>query len=165
MELMAMVDMVLDTVLTLLDMVMALDMATPPLVMVMDMVLVIPGLDMESVLLKLSQRPMLSMEHMAMADMVLDTVLTPLDMVMVLDMATPPLDMVMDMVLVIPGLDMESVLLMLSQRLMLYMELMDMVDMVLEAEHTLLDTALDMADSQPLVVGMDTMDKLFLKKQ
>ena len=44
-------------------------------------------------------------------------------------MATPPLGMDMDMVLDTPGLDMESVLLMLNQRLMLFMELMAMVDM------------------------------------
>merc|ERR1719470_255966 len=127
MELMAMVDMVLDTVLTLLDMVMVLGMATQPLVMAMDMVLDIPGLDMENVPLMPSQRLMLSMELMDMVDMDLDTVLTPLDMVMVLDMATQPLVMAMDMVLDIPGLDMESVLPMPSQRLMLSMALMVMV--------------------------------------
>ena len=114
---------------------------------------------------------MLSMELMAMVDMVLDTVLTLLDMVMVLDMATPPLAMVVDMVLDTPGMDMESVLLMPSQRLMLFMEPMVMVDMVWDTVLTLLDMVLDMADIPPLVMGMDmavglvTMVKLFLLKQ
>merc|ERR1719470_747669 len=118
---------------------MVLDMAIPILVMVMDMVLDTPGLDMESVPLKPNQRLMLSMDLMAMVDMDLDTVHTLLDMVMVLDMATPHLVMVMDMVLDIPGSDMESVLLMPSQRLMLSMALMVMVDMAWDTAHTLLD--------------------------
>merc|ERR1711892_1324050 len=76
-----------------------------------------------SVRLRLNQKLMLSMELMAMVDMatdmVLDTVLTLLDMDMdmVLDMATLHLAMVM--VWDMPGMDMASVLLMLSQRLML----------------------------------------------
>merc|ERR1719318_910167 len=90
---------------------------------------------------------------------------------MVLDMATPHLVMVMDMVLDIPDSDTESVLLMLSQRLMLSMELMvmvDMVDMAWDTAHTPLDMVLDTADIPPWVVGMDmavgldTMVKLFL---
>merc|ERR1739838_1188639 len=83
--------------------------------MVMVMVWDMPGMDMASVLLMLSQRLMLmlSMELMDMVDMVLDTVLTLLDMVvmvldtvaMVLDMATPPLDMVMAMVVDMDSMD------------------------------------------------------------
>ena len=65
---------------------------------------------------------------------------------MVLDMATPPLGMVMDMVLD---------LLMPSQRQMLFMELMDMVDMALDTVHTLLGMVLDTEGTQPLVVGLD----------
>merc|ERR1711892_1187481 len=109
---------------------MVLDMATLPLAMVMVMVWDMPGMYMASVLLMLSQRLMLmlSMELMDMVDMVLDTVLTLLDMdmAMVLDMATLPLAMVMVMVWDMPGMDMASVLLRLSQRLMLMlsMELM-----------------------------------------
>merc|ERR1712123_302968 len=106
-------DMVLDTVLTLLDMDMdmVLDMATLPLAMVM--VWDMPGMDMASVLLMLSQRLMLMLSMELMVDTVLDTVLTLLDMVdmawdtvvMVLDMATPPLDMVMAMVVDMDSMD------------------------------------------------------------
>merc|ERR1719481_1534766 len=77
--------MVLDTVSILLDMVMD---------MVIIMVLDIPG-TMESVMLRLSQRLMLSMEPMDMV-MDLDTVHTPLDMADTLAMDTD-LDMDMDM--------------------------------------------------------------------
>merc|ERR1719341_1199541 len=110
------------------------------------------------------------MELMAMVDMVLDTVLTHLDMVMVLDMATLPSGMVMDLALDTPGLDVESVLLKLSPKLMLFMELMDMADMAWDTVPTLLDTVLDMADTPHLVVGMamavdlDTMVNLLLIK-
>merc|ERR1739838_544305 len=102
-------DMVLDTVLTLLDMDvdMVLDKATLPLAM--DMVWDMPGMVMASVLLMLSQRLMLmlSMELMDMVDMVLDTVLTLLDMDMDMawDMATLPLDMVMAMVVDMDSMD------------------------------------------------------------
>merc|ERR1719308_139785 len=72
-------DTVLDTVFILL---------------VMDMVLAMPAIGMESVMLRLSPRLMLSMEPTVDMVMDLDTVHTPLDMVMdtVLDM-----DMDMDM--------------------------------------------------------------------
>merc|ERR1739838_822067 len=101
-------------------------------------------------MLRLNQKLMLmlSMELMATVDMVLDTVLTLLDMDMdmVLDMATLPLAKVMVMVWDMPGMDMASVPLMLNQKLklMLSMELMDMVDMVLDIVLTLLDMDMDM---------------------
>merc|ERR1712128_9383 len=87
------------------DMDMVLDMATLPLAMVMVMVWDMPGMDMVSVLLMLSQRLMLMLSMELMVDTVLDTVLTLLDMVdmawdtilMVLGMDTLPLDMVMTM--------------------------------------------------------------------
>merc|ERR1739838_929651 len=104
--------MVLLLLLSLLSMVLMLVLA--------DMLPTLPVLFMlPSVRLRLNQKLMLSMELMAMVDMatdtVLDTVHTLLDMV--LDMATLPLAMVM--VWDMPGMDMASVLLMLSQRLML----------------------------------------------
>merc|ERR1719481_1364326 len=94
-------DMVLDTVSILLDMVMdmviMLDLDTLPLAMVI-MVMVLDILaTMESVMLRLSQKPMLSME---LTDMVmdLDTVYTPLDMADTLAMDTDfAMDMDMDM--------------------------------------------------------------------
>merc|ERR1739838_310111 len=117
------------------------------------------GFMLPSVRLRLNQKLMLSMELMAMVDMatdtVLDTVLTLLDMDMdmVLDMATLPLAMVM--VWDMPGMDMASVLPMLSQRLMLSMELM--VDTVLDTVLTLLDMV-DMAwDTILMVLDMDTL--------
>merc|ERR1712212_730658 len=80
-------DMVLDTVFILLVMDMVI-LDTLLLAMAMDTVLAMPIMDMESVMLALCQRLMLSMEPML--DMVtdLDIVHTPLDTV---------LDMVMDM--------------------------------------------------------------------
>merc|ERR1719425_117469 len=83
-------DMVLDTALILWDMVMAI-LATLLLAMAMDMVLAMVVMDMESVMLRLSQSLMPSMVGMAMD---LDTVHTlwDMDMDMVVDMA-----MVMDM--------------------------------------------------------------------
>merc|ERR1712243_358565 len=97
-------DMVLDTVFILLDMVMdmviMLDLDTLLWAMViMVMVLDILG-TMESVMLRLSQKPMLSMEPMDMV-MDLDTVHTPLDMADTLVMDTDlamDMDMDMDMV-------------------------------------------------------------------
>merc|ERR1719320_2115840 len=73
-RLMLSMDMVLGTALILWDMAMDI-LATLPLAMVMAMVLAMALMDMESVLLMLSQklRPMLSM--VLMEDMVLDTVL------------------------------------------------------------------------------------------
>merc|ERR1739845_336973 len=70
-----------DTVLTLL--VMDMDILDT---LLLAMALAMPGMDMESVMLMLSQRLMLSMELM-------------LDMVMDLDIVHTPLDMVMDMVM------------------------------------------------------------------
>merc|ERR1719187_2873033 len=98
-------DMVLDTVSILLDMVMdmviMLDLDTLPLAMVI-MVMVLDILaTMESVMLRLSQKPMLYMEPMDMV-MDLDTVHTPLDMADTLAMDTD-LDMDMDM-----GMDMDT---------------------------------------------------------
>merc|ERR1712207_139401 len=90
-------NMVLDTMSILLDMVMdmviMLDLDTFPLAMVI-MVMVLDILaTMESVMLRLSQKPMLSME---LTDMVmdLDTVHTPLDMA---DTLAMDMDMDMDM--------------------------------------------------------------------
>merc|ERR1719312_889927 len=85
--------MVLDTMFILLVMDMVI-LDTPLLAMVMAMVLDMPAMGMESVMLRLSPRLMLSMEPIVDMFMDLDTVHTPLDMVMdtVLDM-----DMDMDM--------------------------------------------------------------------
>merc|ERR1719317_542311 len=82
-------DMVLGTALILWDVAMDI-LAILLLAMVMDMVLAMAPTDMESVTLRLNQRPMHSMDPMAGMAMDLDTVLTPWDMDM--DMAT-----VMDM--------------------------------------------------------------------
>merc|ERR1719312_2382007 len=75
-------DTVLDTVFILLVMDMVI-LDTLLLAMVMDMVLDMPAMVMESVMLRLSPRLMLSMEPMV--DMVTDTVL---DMDMDMDMDT-----------------------------------------------------------------------------
>merc|ERR1719443_281090 len=100
-------------------------------------------MELESVMLRLSQkpRPMLSM------DMVLGTALILWDMAIDI-LATLPLAMVMDMVLAMALMDMESVLLRLTQRLKLMLS-MDMVldtacilwDMVMDILVTVLDTA------------------------
>merc|ERR1719209_1760068 len=110
---------VLDTVLILWDMVMAI-LATLLLAMAMDMVLAMVPMDMESVMLRLSQRlmPMLSMDHMEST--VLDTALILWDMVMAI-LAT-----VMDMAV----MGMESA--MLNQSLMLSME--PMVGMAMDLD-------------------------------
>merc|ERR1712112_613468 len=80
-------DTVLDTVFILLVMDMViLD------TLLLAMVLAVPAMGMESVMLRLSLRLMLSMEPMLDMVMDLDTVHTPLDMVMVM-----VLDMDMDM--------------------------------------------------------------------
>merc|ERR1711915_582178 len=84
-------------------------LATLLLAMAMDMVLAMVPMDMESVMLRLSQRlmPMLSMDHMEST--VLDTALILWDMVMailatvmdmVLAMAVMGMDMVMDLAMV-----------------------------------------------------------------
>merc|ERR1712106_119271 len=138
--------MVLLLLLSLLSMVLMLVLA--------DMLPTLPVLFMlPSVRLKLNQKLMLSMELMAMVDMVLDTVLTLLDMV--LDMATLLLAMVM--VWDMPGMDMASVLPMLSQRLMLMLSMELMVDTVLDTALTLLDMV-DMAwDTILMVLDMVTL--------
>merc|ERR1719234_1003681 len=125
-------------------------MDTLLLVMGMGMDLAMPGMDMESVMLMLSQRLMLS--TILMGDMVLDTMLTLLVMDMdILD--TLLLAMAMGTVLAMPGMDMESVMLMLSQRLMLSMELM--LDMVMDLD--IVHTPLDMVMDMDMVTDMDTM--------
>merc|ERR1711872_1002206 len=101
---------------------------------------------------RLSLKLMLKLFTIPMEDMVLDTVFILLDMIMgmviMLDSDTLLLAMViMDMVLDILA-TMESVRLKLSQRLMLSMELTDMV-MDLDTVHT----PLDMADTS--VMDMD----------
>merc|ERR1719244_28934 len=135
---------VLDTVLILWDMVMAI-LATLLLAMAMDMVLAMVPMDMESVMLRLSQRliPMLSMDHMEST--VLDTALILWDMVMAI-LAT-----VMDMVLAMAVMGMESA--MLNQSLMLSME--PMVGMAMDSDtvHTPWDMDMDMA----MVMDMDIM--------
>merc|ERR1739838_245161 len=98
-----------------MDMDMVLDMATLPLAMVM--VWDMPGMDMASVLLMLSQRLMLMLSMELMVDTVLDTVLTLLDMVdmawdamlMVLVIRTPPLVMVMAMDVDMASMDKQQI--------------------------------------------------------
>merc|ERR1719230_1024811 len=128
-------DMVWDTALILWDMVLAI-LATLLLAMVMDMVLAKVPMDMESVMLRLSQRlmPMLSMDHMEST--VLDTALILWDMVMAI-LATA-----MDMVLAMAVMGMESA--MLSQSLMLSMEPMVGMAMDLDTVHTPWDMDTDM---------------------
>merc|ERR1711931_578928 len=106
-------------------MVMAI-LVTLLLVTAMDMVLATALTDMESVMLRLSQRlmPMLPMVHMEFT--VLDTVLILWDMVMVI------LAMAVDMVLVMVVMGMESAMLMPNQRPMLFME--PMVGMVMDMD-------------------------------
>merc|ERR1719435_314313 len=130
---------VLDTVLILWDMVMAI-LATLLLAMAMDMVLAMVPMDMESVMLRLSQRlmPMLSMDHMEST--VLDTALILWDMVMAI-LAT-----VMDMVLAMAVMGMESA--MLNQSLMLSMEPMVGMAMDLDTVHTPWDMDMSMSISQ-----------------
>merc|ERR1711942_493975 len=93
-------------------------LATLLLDMVMDMVMDI--MELESVMLRLSQKPRL----MLSMDMVLGTALILWDMAMDI-LATLPLAMVMDMVLAMALMDMESGMLMLNQkpRLMLSMDM------------------------------------------
>merc|ERR1719342_715557 len=112
--------------------------------MVMDMVLAMPAMGMESVMLRLSPRLMLSMEPMV--DMViLDTLL---------------LAMVIDMVLAMPAMGMESVMLRLSLRLMLSMEPMADMVMDLDTEHTPLDMVMVMVLDMDMDMDMDTMVKM-----
>merc|ERR1712002_474828 len=123
--------------------------------MAMDMVLVTALMDMESVMLRLSQRlrPMLSMVHME--SMVLDTALILWDMVMAI-LATLLLAMAVDMVLAMVLMVMESVMLMLNQRPTLSMEPMVGMVMDLDTIHTLWDMDTDMA----MVMDMDIMVEL-----
>merc|ERR1719513_19691 len=108
-------DMVLGTALILWDMAMDI-LATLLLAMVMDMVMVI--MDMESVMLRLNQKPRL----MLSMDMVLGNALILWDMAMDI-LATLPSVMVMDMALAMALMDMESVLLRLKQMLSMDMVL------------------------------------------
>merc|ERR550534_2319564 len=120
-------------------------LATLLLAMAMDMVLAMVPMDMESVMLRLSQRlmPMLSMDHMEST--VLDIALILWDMVMAI-LAT-----VMDMVLAMAVMGMESA--MLNQSLMLSMEPMVGMAMDLDTVHTPWDMVMDLA----MVMDMDIM--------
>merc|ERR1719430_2229188 len=106
-------------------------------------------MDMESVMLRLSQRlmPMLSMDHMEST--VLDTALILWDMVMAI-LAT-----VMDMVLAMAVMGMESA--MLNQSLMLSMEPMVGMAMDLDTVHTPWDMDRDMVMDLAMVMDMDIM--------
>merc|ERR1711887_445957 len=90
-------DTVLDTALILWDMVMVI-LAILLLGIAMDMVLAIPGMGMESVLLRLNQRLMLFMDPIVGTGMNLDIVHTPWDMAMDMVMAT-----VMDIMVKLPA--------------------------------------------------------------
>merc|ERR1719244_1000209 len=120
-------------------------LATLLLAMAMDMVLAMVPMDIESVMLRLSQRlmPMLSMDHMEST--VLDTALILWDMVMAI-LAT-----VMDMVLAMAVMGMESA--MLNQSLMLSMEPMVGMAMDLDTVHTPWEMDMDLA----MVMDMDIM--------
>merc|ERR1712203_1263536 len=122
-------------------------LATLLLAMAMDMVLAMVPMDMESVMLRLSQRlmPMLSMDHMEST--VLDIALILWDMVMAI-LAT-----VMDMVLAMAVMGMESA--MLNQSLMLSMEPMVGMAMDLDTVHTPWD--MDMVMDLAMVMDMDIM--------
>merc|ERR1711875_105404 len=141
-------DMVLDTVLMVMEIlaILLLAMATD---MVMDI------MDMESVKLRLSQRlmPMLSMA--LMEDMVLATALMVTEI-----LATLLLVMAMAMVLAMELTDMESVKLRLSQRLMpmLSMALMEVMalDMVLAMAHMDMESVMLMLN-QSLMRSMEPM--------
>merc|ERR1711931_197777 len=112
---------------------------------------------MESVMLMLSQKPMLMLFMVLMECMVLDTMLILWDMVMAI-LATLLLVTAMDMVLATALTDMESVMLRLSQRQMpmLFMEPMVGMVMDLDAVHTPLGMDMDMA----MVMDMDIMVEL-----
>merc|ERR1719402_2147797 len=111
-------------------------LATLLLAMALDMVLAMVPMDMESVMLRLSQRlmPMLSMDHMEST--VLDIALILWDMVMAI-LATA-----MGMVWAMAVMGMESA--MLNQSLMLSMEPMVGMAMDLDTVHTPLDMVMDM---------------------
>merc|ERR1719308_270871 len=101
-------------------------------------------MDMESVMLRLNQKPRL----MLSMDMVLGTALILWDMAMDI-LAILPLAMVMDMVLAMALMDMESVLLRL--KLMLSM------DMVLDTTFILWDMVMDVM-AMDMVLAMAPMD-------
>merc|ERR1719233_2854099 len=109
----------------------------------MDMVLAMVPMDMESVMLRLSQRlmPMLSMDHMEST--VLDIALILWDMVMAI-LATA-----MDMVWAMAVMGMESAMLMLS------MEPMVGMAMDLDTVHTPWDMDMDMVMDLAMVMDMD----------
>merc|ERR1719474_2050074 len=113
-------------------------LATLLLAMAMDMVLAMVPMDMESVMLRLSQRlmPMLSMDHMEST--VLDTALILWDMVMAMAV-----------------MGMESA--MLNQSLMLSMEPMVGMAMDLDTVHTPWDMDMDMVMDLAMVMDMDIM--------
>jgi hypothetical protein len=110
-----------------------------------------------SVRLRLNLKLMLSMVLMDMVVMVLDAELTLLAMV-ALDTTVDTPTLAMDVDSAMEDMDMASALLMLNLRLMLFMVLMDMVDMVLNTELTLLDmVALDTTvDTPPLVMDVES---------
>merc|ERR1712098_55553 len=123
-------------------------LATLLLDMVMDMVMDI--MELESVMLRLSQKPRL----MLSMDMVLGTALILWDMAMDI-LATLLLAMVMDMVLAMALMDMESVLLRLNQRL----KLMLSMDMVLDTACILWDMVMDnLVMVMDMVLAMALMD-------
>merc|ERR1719474_2452297 len=109
-------------------------------------------MDMESVMLMLNQRLMLSMVHMV--DMDLDTALILWDMVMAIS-ATLLLATVMDMVLAMAVMGMESVMLMLSQKLMLMLSMVLMVDMDLDTALILWDMVMAISATLLLATVMD----------
>merc|ERR1711887_146688 len=115
-------------------------------------------MDMESVMLRLSQRlmPMLSMDHMEST--VLDIALILWDMVMAI-LATA-----MDMVWAMAVMGMESVMLRLSQRLMPMLSMDHMESTVLDTALILWDmvmailaTDMDMVMDLAMVMDMDIM--------
>merc|ERR1712111_128181 len=116
------------------------------LLLAMVMVMVMDIMELESVMLRLNQKPRL----MLSMDMVLGTSLILWDMAMDI-LATLPLAMVMDMVLAMALMDMESVLLRL--KLMLSM------DMVLDTAFILWDMVMDiLVMAMDMVLAMAPMD-------
>merc|ERR1711962_1987697 len=108
-------------------------------------------MDLESVMLMLSQKlmPMLSMVHMESTvwDMVYDI------------LATLLLDMAMDMVLAMVPMDMESVMLMLSQKLMPMLFMVHMESTVLDTVLILWDMVMAIsATAMDMVLAMVPMD-------
>merc|ERR1711862_93404 len=132
----------------MLSMALMEDMVLDTVLMVMAMVLDI--MDMESVMLMLNQKPRL----MLSMDMVLGTAPILWDMAMDI-LATLPLAMGMDMVSAMALMDMESALLRLNQRL----KLMLSMDMVLDTEYILWDMVMDiLVMAMDMVLAMAPMD-------